>query len=63
MPRPQQALLAERYIDDLDLTRIAYRRGCSVSAVSQRLRTVHRHISVMMPSATAQTAAALTSGE
>lgn len=44
LPQRQQALLAERYIFDLDLGRIARLHGTSVSAVSQRLRTAHRQV-------------------
>jgi DNA-directed RNA polymerase specialized sigma24 family protein len=56
LPPRQRTLLTERYIQDLDLARIAYEHGCSVSAVSQRLGTVHRRIRDMMSSATTATA-------
>lgn len=48
LPTPQQELLNERYVQDLDLARIAQKHGRSVSAVSQRLGTVHKHIRKMM---------------
>jgi RNA polymerase sigma factor (sigma-70 family) len=48
LPTPQQELLNERYVQDLDLARIAQKHGHSVSAVSQRLGTVHKHIRKMM---------------
>jgi RNA polymerase sigma factor (sigma-70 family) len=54
----QQELLAERYIDDLDLEGIARLHGSSVSAVSQRLKTAHSHIRAMLPSAARRAAAA-----
>lgn len=58
LPVPQQQLLEERYIQDLDLAQIAQRHGSSVSAVSQRLGTVHKHIlKVMQPAATPAVAA------
>lgn len=50
MPPDQQVLLSERYIADLDLAEIARLHGSSVSAVSQRLKTAHRHIHSMLPS-------------
>jgi RNA polymerase sigma factor (sigma-70 family) len=45
---PQRQLLNERYVRDLDLERIAQLHGSSVSAVSQRLGTAHKHIFRMM---------------
>jgi RNA polymerase sigma factor (sigma-70 family) len=48
LPTPQQRLLHERYVQDLDLMRIAQMHGSSVSAVSQRLGTVHSRILRMM---------------
>jgi RNA polymerase sigma factor (sigma-70 family) len=41
---PQRHLLNERYVRDLDLAQIAQIHGSSVSAVSQRLGTAHKHI-------------------
>jgi len=38
----QQRLMHRRYLDDAALRDIAAEDGCSVSAVSQRLATVHR---------------------
>ena len=40
----QQHLLAERYVEDAALADLAAERAISVSAVSQRLDTVHRAI-------------------
>jgi DNA-directed RNA polymerase specialized sigma subunit len=40
----RQRLLVRRYIDDADLTTIATEAGTSVSAISQRLSTIHRHL-------------------
>jgi RNA polymerase sigma factor (sigma-70 family) len=48
LPAPQQQILSERYIQDLDLAQIAQRHGSSVSAVSQRLGTAHKRILKMM---------------
>lgn len=44
LPEGQQVLLTDRYVHDLELARIAQVRGTSVSAVSQRLATVHKHV-------------------
>lgn len=58
MPNPRQALLAERYVHDLDLVTIAQMDGSSVSAVSQRLKTAHRHVlAALAPAAIHVTAA------
>ena len=48
LSRPQQQLLDERYVQELELTKIAELHGTSVSAVSQRLGTVHKHVIKMM---------------
>jgi RNA polymerase sigma factor (sigma-70 family) len=48
LPARQQALLSERYVHDMDLVRIARLHGSSVSAVSQRLATAHRHVRAML---------------
>lgn len=50
LPPRQQALLSERYIYDMDLARIARLHGSSVSAVSQRLATVHRRLTTVLSS-------------
>jgi DNA-directed RNA polymerase specialized sigma24 family protein len=57
MPPKQQTLLAERYTHDLDLSSIVQLHGGSVSSVSQRLKTAHRHVLAMMPSVSLHTAA------
>jgi RNA polymerase sigma factor (sigma-70 family) len=57
LPPRQQALLAERHIDDMDLARIARLHGSSVSAVSQRLATAHRHVLAMLESTPPRAAA------
>lgn len=44
LPASQRELLRRRYIDDADLLQIAQETGTSVSAVSQRLGTVHRRL-------------------
>jgi RNA polymerase sigma factor (sigma-70 family) len=44
LPQRQRQLLDERYVQDFDLARIAQMHGSSVSAVSQRLGTAHKHI-------------------
>jgi RNA polymerase sigma factor (sigma-70 family) len=58
LPRQRQALLAERYVHDLDLATIAQLHGSSVSAVSQRIKTAHRHVLAAMPPAALHVAAA-----
>ena len=58
LPGERQALLAERYVHDLDLATIAQIYGSSVSAVSQRLKTAHRHVLAAMPPAAQKVAAA-----
>jgi len=58
LPKPRQALLAERYVHDLDLATIAQMHGSSVSAVSQRLKTAHRHVLATMPTGTLHVTAA-----
>lgn len=40
----RQRLLRRRYIDDADLATIAAEAGTSVSAISQRLSTIHRQL-------------------
>jgi RNA polymerase sigma factor (sigma-70 family) len=50
LPQPQQTLLAERYIHDMDLVGIARLHGSSVSAVSQRLATIHRRLTSVLSS-------------
>jgi DNA-directed RNA polymerase specialized sigma subunit len=40
----RQRVLARRYIDDADLSTIAGEAGTSVSAISQRLSTIHRQL-------------------
>jgi RNA polymerase sigma factor (sigma-70 family) len=54
----QQQLLDERYVRDLDLAQIAQMHGSSVSAVSQRLGTVYKHIVKILQQLTVPTAAA-----
>jgi RNA polymerase sigma factor (sigma-70 family) len=44
LPQQQQVLVAERYIQDMDIRSIAQMHGTSESAVSQRLKTVHKHV-------------------
>lgn len=44
----QQHLLVRRYRDLANLAEIADETGCSVSAVSQRLTTVHRRLAVAL---------------
>lgn len=44
----QRSLLTRRYVVDLDLAAIAAMEGTSVSAVSQRLHTVHKAIALNM---------------
>ncbi|TFV62048.1 sigma-70 family RNA polymerase sigma factor [Geodermatophilus sp. DF01-2] len=40
----QNVLVLARYRDDKSLAEIAKRHGCSVSAVSQRLKTIHKKL-------------------
>jgi RNA polymerase sigma factor (sigma-70 family) len=48
LPPRQRELLDVRYLQDFDLVRIAQLHGSSVSAVSQRLKTAHKHINRQM---------------
>jgi len=58
LPPRQRELVDVRYVQDLDLVRIAQLHGSSVSAVSQRLKTAQKHISrQMQPTATPTMAA------